>query len=93
MWGMMNTLQIIYYFPILSHFFPIFVMQFLKYFWATKLDFNIPVKSEYQDWLFSLVEFPTYLNETVVDNIKYKLFDLENANILTNIHDSASCLL
>jgi len=32
MWGMMNTLQIIFYFPILSHYFPIFVMQFLKYF-------------------------------------------------------------
>ena len=43
MWGMMNTLQIIFYFPILSHFFPIHLQQFLGYFKAVKLDFDIPI--------------------------------------------------
>jgi uncharacterized membrane protein len=47
LWGMLNTIQIIYFFPLLGMYFPANFNAFLKYFKASDLEIDIPIKSEY----------------------------------------------
>jgi len=47
LWGMMNSMQLIYYFPLLSFYYPSNFLMFLKYFKVSDLSFSIPIRDEY----------------------------------------------
>jgi len=51
LWGMLNTLQIIYYFPLLTLNYPTVYKQLLSIMKVSDLEIDIPIKVEYQQRL------------------------------------------
>ena len=49
LWGMLNTIQIIYFFPLLSLYYPAHLGSFFNYLQVSDMEIDIPIKSEYQD--------------------------------------------
>ena len=47
LWGMLNTIQIIYYFPLLSFYYPPRLSKFLEYLKVSDLEIDVPLKIEY----------------------------------------------
>lgn len=93
LWGMLNTLQIFYYFPLLSIYFPSDYAKFLSYLQVANMDFNIPIENEYSDRFFTNVAKVESLTNSKVTNEKFIDEDYENTSILANMSDVTVTLL
>jgi hypothetical protein len=93
LWGMINTLQIFYYFPLLSMYFPSDYAKFLSYLQVANMDFKIPIESEYSDRLFKNIAKVNSLTNSNVTNEKFIEEEYENTSILTNIGDVSVTLM
>ena len=87
MWAMINTVQILYFYPMLSMYYPVHYSELLGYMGAANMEFDIPIESEYQDRLhYSLInsEELEILRE---NNENFRAKGFENKSILNNISD------
>ena len=83
MWGFLNTLQIIYYFPFLSFYFPSDFETLLKGLQVSKMEINLNVKSEYL----------SRLSDWFIDYESLSIFQTENVKFIDNGVESTSILM
>ena len=48
LWGMMNSIQIVYFFPLLSMHFPSHLEQFFSYMKMAEFELDLPIIDEYK---------------------------------------------
>ena len=83
LWGFLNTLQIIYYFPLLELYYPDALAQLLPYFSSSKMKNPIPQINELQNNM----QKPLLMKEKLdmpVPNEKYENLEYESSGFLSS---------
>lgn len=88
----MNTLQIIYYFPLLQFNYPTHYYNLLVYLRAANFEFPVPFESEYGTRLKEFFHIDK-VTESNIENEKFIYFEYSNSNIFTNFEDVGFTLL
>ena len=85
LWGFMNTLQIIYYLPLLQLYYPDALAQLLTYFSASKagIPITIPKIDEYKSQLEERIKMQDKLNMSA-ENERYEELEYESSGFLSN---------
>jgi len=92
LWGFMNTDQIIYYFPVLSTYFPDNLYQFFTYFSASKLQIKIPLLDKFKSDVEGGYTLKQKVNMPVL-NERWQDINYESTSILINGNDLFSLLV
>ena len=85
LWGFMNTLQIIYYLPLLQLYYPDALAQLLTYFSASKagIPITIPKIDEYKSQFEERIKMQDKLNMSA-ENERYEDLEYESSGFISN---------
>ena len=92
LWGFLNTLQMMYFFPLLQLYFPDNFFQILTYLSSTKLKISIPQIEEFKESIKNDYEISENLDMPPL-NSRYEALNYDSSGFLVNGIDLFSLIL
>ena len=82
-----------YFFPLISLYFPIHLEQFFTYLQVSNIELENPLKTEYSERIGNLLVNHSNLKMGIMGNQKFVSQGFSNTAIVTNIGDSSLTML